>query len=500
VRLSAWSNTTRWRGCGAGRKGALFVSAPDAGPATIALVIYLEYVGTSIEDLLRARLLLEPLAAALAAEHVGEDGIGVLREALRDEHARRSEPAMLSQDRLHVVLGELSGNSMLQLFIDVLTRLTTRYAHTSLRTSKAEVARAKRDSRDAHRAIVEAVIAGEAGQAQIIVGQHLEEVAEWLRSHRRRRPGRAVAADRPTDATGSRAGEKLAEVIAARIHDDIARDGWRVDKVLGSEAGLLARYQVSRAVLREAVRILEYHGVARMRRGPGGGLFIGAPRPDASVEIIALYLDYLGVTGEDLRIVRNTIELGCIPSVLARRNDQQVVDRLRAAVAQTSQLDGAANLFHTELAQVAGNPVLTLFLCIVTELWSRHANMPGPQQMSATPEVERAHSSSSTRSCRVTGGWPATGCAATSRRSPPGGTSSRPGASNPSAPPAHRVRRGESVPAARLDHLGRRIHHDLDIDVAANGVRVRADPVRGGDDLLGLRTIELREPGVQLDR
>jgi len=388
VRLVEHHQVARMR---RGPNGGLFVCAPDAGPATLALVIYLEYVGTSIEDLLRARLLLEPLAAALAAERINEDGIRILRDALQEEEARRAEPGVSSQDRLHVVLGELSGNSMLRLFIEVLTRLTTRYAHTSQRTSKADVARAKQDSRDKHAAIVDAVIACEAGQAKILLGGHLEEVAEWLRSHRRRRPlRRPVTAESRNGGTRSGAGEKLAEVIAARIHDDIARDGWRVGEVLGSEAGLLARYQVSRAVLREAVRILEYHEVARMRRGPGGGLFIGSPRPEASIDTMALYLDYLGVTGEDLRIVRDAIELGCIPSVTARRDDQQVVDRLRAAVARTSEFGGAADLFHTELAELAGNPVLTLFLRIITQLWSRHADMPVPVT-SAAPEVERIH-------------------------------------------------------------------------------------------------------------
>lgn len=41
---------------------------------------------------------------------------------------------------------------------------------------------------------------------------------------------------------------------------------------LGPEAELLDRYQVSRAVFREAVRILEHQQIARTRRGPGGGL------------------------------------------------------------------------------------------------------------------------------------------------------------------------------------------------------------------------------------
>ena len=61
-------------------------------------------------------------------------------------------------------------------------------------------------------------------------------------------------------------------------------------EVFGSEVALLERYRVSRAVLREAVRLLEYHAVATTRRGPGGGLVVAEPQAQASIDTIALYL------------------------------------------------------------------------------------------------------------------------------------------------------------------------------------------------------------------
>jgi DNA-binding FadR family transcriptional regulator len=81
-------------------------------------------------------------------------------------------------------------------------------------------------------------------------------------------------------------------VLAAAMHEDIAADGWRTGSVFGTEAELLARYGISRSVLREAVRLPEYHTVARMRRGPGGGLIVTEPQQEAIVDTIALYLEY----------------------------------------------------------------------------------------------------------------------------------------------------------------------------------------------------------------
>jgi DNA-binding FadR family transcriptional regulator len=53
---------------------------------------------------------------------------------------------------------------------------------------------------------------------------------------------------------------------------------------------------VSRAVLREALRLVQHHQVARMRRGPGGGLFVTAPDAAPATRAMVIYLDYVGVS------------------------------------------------------------------------------------------------------------------------------------------------------------------------------------------------------------
>ena len=395
VRLVEHHQVARMR---RGPNGGLFVCAPDAGPATRAMVIYLEYVGTSVTDLLHARLLLEPIAAGLAADRISEEGIETLRAIVGSEHAHRGDAAAQTQDPLHPELGRLSGNPVLHLFIDVLTRLTARYAHTSRRITKAEVLSSKAASIEEHRGIVEAVIAGDGGQAQTMLTTHLLAVADWIEKHRVRRGGRSSGGVvEPEIVEGPRA--KLAEVVAARIHDDIAADGWQVDSVLGSEADLLARYGISRSVLREAVRLLEYHSIARMRRGPGGGLIVAEPEPQASIDTMALFLEYQGVTADDLQTVRNTIELGTVARVSARcaEGDDEVAERLATAVRWATEGPAddprKADRFHSELALLAGNPVLTLFLSILTELFRRHADghdQPLPGDKAAT-EVQHVH-------------------------------------------------------------------------------------------------------------
>ena len=388
VRLVEHHQVARMR---RGPNGGLFVSAPDAGPAARAMVIYLEYVGTTVDDLMQARRLLEPLAAGIAAQQVTEAGIELLRQTL---DADTDETGELSAEALHNVLGELSANAVLRLFIDVLIRLTSRYAQPPASLPRSEYKKARSAAKRRHAEIGAAVIAGDSGRAESLVGEYLDGVRAWMQANRRGSDPAEQSSDSTPVAHDPQA--KLAEVVAGRLRDDIVAAGWPVGAVLGSEAELLARYGISRAVLREAVRLLEYHSVARMRRGPGGGLVVAAPDPQASIDTMALYLEYMRVTGEDLLTVREAIELGMITRVAARHDDPEVAARLDEAVRWISEApaddQGSADHFHVELSELAGNPVLTLFLRILTELWRRHS---ATERVAAGPEtvaeVEHVH-------------------------------------------------------------------------------------------------------------
>jgi DNA-binding FadR family transcriptional regulator len=378
VRLVEHHQVARMR---RGPNGGLFVSKPDAGPATRALVLYLEYVGTSVDDLLNARLLLEPLAAELAAERIDDEGVERLRAATHDENRNTLGPLVL-QDEFHVLLAEQSKNPVLQVFIDVLMRLTTRYAQRSQLTGMDEATDTMARVHADHSAMVEAVISGDSARAKVLSSRHVEEVNAWLRDHqiparsRRRRRQRSSLPE-----SGAPRG-KLAEVVAAAIHEEIAHSGWEIDSLFGTEVQLVERYGVSRSVLREAVRLLEYHTVARMRRGPGGGLIVTAPQPRASIDTIALYLEYRKPARGDLQLVRDTIELDNVATVVKNRDQQPVLKFIEAQSieieAESNQCDdrllsGLEQLgFHTQLAELAGNSVLDLFLRILVELFHRH--------------------------------------------------------------------------------------------------------------------------------
>jgi DNA-binding FadR family transcriptional regulator len=376
--------------------GGLVLREPDAGPLTQAVVVYLEYVGTSVDDLLAVRRLLEPVSARVAAQTLTEDKIAILRETVAQEQADTTL-APGGHDRVHVVLGRIGGNRVLGLFIDVLVQLTSRYATLPPPPNGTALSRVNAASGHAHARIADAIVAGNVASAEHRSVVHLDAMREWLLSAaqhpiRRREttePGPVVPVP----------GETLAETVARRLMADVAASGVPAGTILGSEPQLQARMGVSRSAFREAVRLLEYHSVARMRRGPHGGLVVTRPDPSACVDAMSVYLDYANVTAAELRVVRDALELGALETLVEQHTDPDLAERLRAAQRVNGSTPGSevatvSDDFHLRLADLTGNPVISLFLRILVAVWTRHSahpsTDPGDHGAAATAVV-RAH-------------------------------------------------------------------------------------------------------------
>jgi len=192
----------------------------------------------------------------------------------------------------------------------------------------------------------------------------------------------------------SPAGPKRAEEVARRIEIDIMERGWPEGELLGSEPELIERYGVSRAVFREAVRIVEHHGAAQMRRGPSGGLFVTAPSLEGVQYSATLYLDHADVSADDLFAVRSALELTCV-RLLAETIDEEGIARLREVIAGEPGAGGDAELershdLHVVIAELTGNAALRLFVEILTRLTHERTGRLSYHERELG-EVHRAH-------------------------------------------------------------------------------------------------------------
>jgi len=162
-------------------------------------------------------------------------------------------------------------------------------------------------------------------------------------------------------------------MVAASIEKDIVAGGWRTGTILGSEPELIERYGVSRAVFREAVRLVEHHQMASMRRGPGGGLVVTEPDPGVVRHAARVYLRHAEVTREQLFEARMALELAGVFSAAERLTEDgiaQLTEALtteRELMAEGVTLGHARNL-HSVIAELTGNPAISLFVEVLTQL------------------------------------------------------------------------------------------------------------------------------------
>lgn len=170
---------------------------------------------------------------------------------------------------------------------------------------------------------------------------------------------------------------KRAETVAAAIVSDIVSRRLRPGDTLPPESAMLVNYQVSRASLREALRLLEVQEIIRLKPGPGGGPVVSAVDPRNLARVSALYLHLGGATYTEL--FEAQLELAPLCAELAARNpDRELVSRrLAPYMASSLPVEGqaywdATNGFHGTVEHLASNRVIELFARTVSHLWHEH--------------------------------------------------------------------------------------------------------------------------------
>jgi DNA-binding FadR family transcriptional regulator len=142
--------------------------------------------------------------------------------------------------------------------------------------------------------------------------------------------------------------------------------------------------------------VLEHHQIARMRRGPGGGLFVAEPGVEAITDAVALHVDRGGIGPQHLFEVRGAVEMTVLDRVVATLDDDG-----RAQLAQALAHERAASReeflvvghdLHNVLARVSGNRVLEVLTLVLTRLSRlRTSAPPGAPDPVPVGDVIRVH-------------------------------------------------------------------------------------------------------------
>jgi len=346
-----------------GRGGGLVVRAPAAAVVAESVAAYFYFANVSVDELYETRTILQVLAGKLAARRITEADVIRLREMA-------DQPGAFDE-RFEVTLGRLSGNPALAIFLPTLMRVTGMLVGAPSGLELApEVSSARRRG---WRAIIDAVISGDEATTERRMTRHLAADRTWITDFLCRHGNPASAAG--TGGTGKRA-----EQIALVLSREIAERGHPPETLLGSEPELVARLGIGRSVFRQAVRILEHNGIARMRRGAAGGLVATVPDPAHVVDALALYLQYLEVDVAAISETRTAIELDTVALAarqVSERDTTGLEDALRAERAGGDPALDTHGAVHVALAELAGNSLLTMFIAVLSRVSKYRSDVAG---------------------------------------------------------------------------------------------------------------------------
>jgi DNA-binding FadR family transcriptional regulator len=172
----------------------------------------------------------------------------------------------------------------------------------------------------------------------------------------------------------SRRSLKTSERVALDIVQDIRVRGLTTGDRLPLEAAMVDQYRVSRASLREALRLLEVQGLIRLKPGPGGGPVVGQIEAANLARTATLYFNLCAATYDDLLASQVLLEPMCTQLAARHPSRREAMQPWfdPAEPATEPEYREATEGFHHAVYGLAGNPVATLLTEAVTHIVSDH--------------------------------------------------------------------------------------------------------------------------------
>lgn len=182
----------------------------------------------------------------------------------------------------------------------------------------------------------------------------------------------------------SRRAPKVAEDVAGVILNRISAGDYPLSSSLPSEAQMLAEFGVGRASLRESLRILELHGVLRIKAGPGGGPVVRDVQTADFADMAKIFLQVSHMTYREVIEARLMLE----PFLAGMAAGNQATRLAGTATPGDLQDDreylASASDFHRRIGAMSSNRVLDLFAHALSQIFhERVEGMLYPPEMRA---------------------------------------------------------------------------------------------------------------------
>lgn len=165
--------------------------------------------------------------------------------------------------------------------------------------------------------------------------------------------------------------EKVSDKIIAQIRDAILSGQIKPGDRLASEKELMEQFEVSKATMREALRVLEVLGLIEVRKGTAGGAFVAKVGMKTTIHSLINFIHFQPVSIREITMLRYMIEPGVAQIAASRITDENIYN-LKKIIGETIEPPGSALSreigFHRYVARMAGNTLLTLIIDFIDNL------------------------------------------------------------------------------------------------------------------------------------
>ncbi|MCQ4079168.1 FadR family transcriptional regulator [Streptomyces sp. RB6PN25] len=161
---------------------------------------------------------------------------------------------------------------------------------------------------------------------------------------------------------------KSSDVLAGELRERILNGEFAEGSALPPEREIVVQTQMSRATVREALRILEVQGLVRIKTGRAGGAFVQRPGKESVAGSVSLLIRGQQIRFSSLLETREAIEPYCAKLAAVNRTDDDLV-ALEAANAALDEVNGNLAAFlqanvdwHVAVATASRNELLAGFM------------------------------------------------------------------------------------------------------------------------------------------
>ncbi len=165
--------------------------------------------------------------------------------------------------------------------------------------------------------------------------------------------------------------KKVSDYIVEQIRDAILSGSFKPGDRLASEKELIAQFEVSKATMREALRVLEGMGLIEIRKGIGGGVFIAEVDMKTTIHSIINFLHFKTVSIKDITMIRYLLEppVARIAASKISEEDIRRLENMIHAPIQPDKMNVSKDIgFHRYLARTTGNPILILIMDFIDNI------------------------------------------------------------------------------------------------------------------------------------